>query len=125
LLNSNSNTFEEIVNEILNDFVDRGHLNRENRDSLKIILTSQHRCQDSISKNLTGHKHKAKLSELYSSKLKTKNLVKLNSSHSFASNLVNSSSFVFSSSKIQRNKSDEFKSNEHKIEMVYKIINKF
>ena len=42
----------------------------------------------------------------FNSKLKTKNLVKLNSSHSFASNLVNSSSFVFSSSKIQRNKSD-------------------
>lgn len=88
------NSFEDIVEEVVNDFIDRGHVARDKKEFLKSVILSQHRSKHSISGNLAGHKP-VPLSELYSSSYKHS---RLGESHSYAENLGNilkaSSSFI-------------------------------
>lgn len=43
LLNCEQDSFSNIVDKIVHDFVDSGHLNKENRDIMKRTLMSEHR----------------------------------------------------------------------------------
>ena len=49
LLNCDQETFPNIVDKIVHDFVDSGHLNKENRDIMKRTLMSEHRTANSFS----------------------------------------------------------------------------
>ena len=66
ILNSKENTFEKIVDEVIQDLLDRGQMSRDNKDSLKNIILSQHRNNMTISSAMTGKKVN-NLSGLFSS----------------------------------------------------------
>lgn len=68
ILNSQQNTFEDIIDEIAQDFINRGRLNRDYKEKLKSILLSQHRDHLSLGGAMAGKK--APISELFSSNLK-------------------------------------------------------
>ena len=88
------NSFEDIIEEVVNDFIDRGHVARDKHDFLKSIILSQHRSKHSISGNIAGQKP-IPLSELYSSNYKHS---RLNGNSSVSENLNHllkaSSSFI-------------------------------
>ncbi|CAF0838647.1 unnamed protein product, partial [Brachionus calyciflorus] len=68
ILNPQRNTFEEITDEIIQDFINRGQMNRDHKLKLKSLILSQHRDHLTIAGAMTGKK--APISELFSSNLK-------------------------------------------------------
>jgi hypothetical protein len=78
ILNSQQETIEGVVEELLHDFIGRGHMNRDHKDNLKGIILSQHRNNQTIASTLAGKK--APLSELFSLDGKHS---KFSSNHSF------------------------------------------
>lgn len=68
ILNSQKNSFEDIIDEICQDFINRGRLNRDYKEKLKAILLSQHRDHLTLAGVMAGKK--APISELFSSNLK-------------------------------------------------------
>jgi hypothetical protein len=100
------NSFEDIVEEVVNDFIDRGHVARDKHDFLKSIILSQHRSKHSISGNIAGQKP-IPLSELYGSNYKHS---RLNESHSVSENLghlLKTSSFIMHAKHNKNNKSED------------------
>lgn len=67
ILNSQQNTFEDIIDEVTQDFINRDRLNREHKDKFKSILLSQHRDHLSLGRAMAAPK-KTPISELFSSK---------------------------------------------------------
>ena len=43
LIDSTHETFEEVINEMVQDFIDSGHMYKENKEKVKRALNSQHR----------------------------------------------------------------------------------
>lgn len=84
ILNSRQETFEGVTDEIIQDFISRGHMNRDYKANLKAIILSQHRDHLTIAGALTGKK--APISELFSSNWKHAKM----SSHSFSDNFGSS-----------------------------------
>lgn len=125
ILNSKLTSFEEIVDEVVNDFIDRGYVGRDNKEFLKSIILSQHRSQHSMAGNLTDQK--APLSELYSSNYKHSRLA---GSHSYSENLANMIHFRKNSSsailnpRLQKIKSDEFSNLNEQQNLVCEILKK-
>lgn len=108
ILNTNLNSYEEIIEEVVSDFIDRGYVSRDNKELLKSIILSQHRSEHSMAVNLAGHK--APLSELYSSNYKHNRPL---GSHSYSENLaglinLRKNSSFFLTSRMHKNQSDEF-----------------
>jgi hypothetical protein len=68
ILNSGQTSFENMIEEVLKDFIDRGHINRDYKDKLKAIILCQHREHITIAGTLSAKK--APISELYSSNCK-------------------------------------------------------
>ena len=56
ILNSNQQTIEGIVGEVIDDFLNRGQMNREQKEKLKLVLLSQQRSYSAIAGTLTGRK---------------------------------------------------------------------
>lgn len=60
-------TFEGLMDEIIDDVISRGHMNRDQRENLKSIILSQHRSRSTLAGAITK---KAPLAELFSSDAK-------------------------------------------------------
>lgn len=67
ILNSQQNSFEDIIDEVAQDFINRDRLNREHKDKFKSLLLSQHRDHLSLGRAMAAPK-KTPISELFSSK---------------------------------------------------------
>lgn len=64
LLNCDQESWPNIVDKIVHDFVDSGHMNKENRDLMKRTLMSEHRTTNSFS--VTGlTRKKSTMSEFF------------------------------------------------------------
>ena len=65
-LNTRMSTFDGIVDEIITDFLNRGHLNKDNKDKFRSIILSKHRNHLTVAGVLSGLDKKASYSEMYS-----------------------------------------------------------
>ena len=69
---------------MIQDFISRGHINRDYKDKLKAIILSQHRCYSTIASTAI-HGRKQTISDLYSSRYSHSHH-RINSNHSFVEN---------------------------------------
>ena len=70
------------MDEVIQDFISRGHMNRDFKDKLKSIILSQHRSQTSHAASAM-HGRKPTISDLFSSSYRPS---RINSNHSFIEN---------------------------------------
>jgi len=92
-----------MIEEVLKDFIDRGHINRDYKDKLKAIILCQHREHVTIAGTLSAKK--APISELFSSNLKH---FELSGNHSFIGD--------YFGSRMIRKENSFLRQNSHKID---------
>ena len=64
LLNSDFETSDLLMDEIIQDFIDSGHMNKENKEQIKSILLSPHRHTHTISNSAS---RKSNMSDMLNS----------------------------------------------------------
>jgi hypothetical protein len=95
ILNSQNDTFESLINDMLVDFINRGHLVKEKKDDLKRIILTQHCSRlpgisdDAIPNSNPNDNHNKKqtdiISELFASDWKQS---KMSKNFSFAGSMA-------------------------------------
>jgi len=111
LLNSDFESSDLLMDEIIQDFIDSGHMNKENKEQIKNILLSPHRHTHTISNSAS---RKSMISDMLNSASTSR---RTSNEQEIIESRKNS---LISESRIKNNKS--FKSNMNEIDIESKVI---
>ena len=114
MLNADFSSLEQLMDEIIQDFTDSGHMNKENKEQIKRILLSPHRHCHSITSS--GSK-RSNLSDLFNKSQSSSNSRRSSANDQDNGNLSRKSSFIhFTHEHRLKNKSFKLSTSEIDLE---------